>query len=455
MTRTSSNTIFPGTGRTQAGRLALALLAALALAGAGTQAADAIAPETDRPVVRIARVHDAIGPVSARFMADAIERAEAEKAECVLFELDTPGGLDDSMRLVIKRMLGAQVPVVVYVAPAGARAASAGAFITLAAHVAAMAPNTVIGAAHPVSVGGEAMETNMSAKVENDAAALIRSLAEKRGRNVDWADSAVRQSVSLSETEALAKKVIDLVAPSLDALVKDLDGRVVQINGAPRTIRTVNAICLETQMTWRDRFLAFISNPNVAYLLFMLGLLGIYFELSNPGAILPGTVGVIAIILALFAFQTMPINIAGIALMLLAVILFILEAKIVSNGVLFLGGLVSMVIGSLMLIDAPDPALRVSLQVIFGAVAVTGAFFAVGAWLSAVALLRRPFSGAPGLVGLEGDARSAINAEGGCAFVAGAHWNARADREIPAGTRVRILEVTGMTLKVGPLAGGA
>ena len=445
----------PDTGRAQIRRLAPALAAALALAGALAPAADAIAPEAGRPVVRIARVHDAIGPVSARFMADAIERAEAEKAECVLFELDTPGGLDDSMRLVIKRMLGAQVPVVVYVAPAGARAASAGAFITLAAHVAAMAPNTVIGAAHPVSVGGEAMETNMSAKVANDAAALIRSLAEKRGRNVDWADSAVRQSVSLSETEALAKKVIDLVAPSLDALVKDLDGRVVQINDAPRTIRTVNAVCLETQMTWRDRFLAFISNPNVAYLLFMLGLLGIYFELSNPGAILPGTVGVIAIILALFAFQTMPINIAGIALMVLAVILFILEAKIVSNGVLFLGGLVSMVIGSLMLIDAPDPALRVSLQVIIGAVAVTGAFFAVGVWLSAVALLRRPVSGAPGLVGLEGDARTAINAEGGCAFVAGAHWNARADREIPAGTRVRVLEVTGMTLKVGPLAGGA
>lgn len=440
-------------GRGLVRRLSPPLLAALALALAGTPSAPAGAAEAGRPAVLIARVHDAIGPVSAGFMVDAIERAEADQAECVLFELDTPGGLDDSMRLVIKRMLAARVPVVVYVAPAGARAASAGTFITLAAHVAAMAPNTAIGAAHPVSAGGAAMETNMSEKAANDAAALIRSLAETRGRNVEWADSAVRQSVSLSETEALAKKVIDLVAPSTDELLKKLDGMIVRINDEQRTIHTANAECRELQMSWRDRFLAFMSNPNVAYLLFMLGLLGIYFELSNPGAILPGTVGVIAIILAFFAFQTMSINTAGVALMVLAVILFILEVKVVSYGVLFLGGVVSMLIGSLMLIDAPDPALRVSLQVVIGAVAVTGVFFALGAWLSAVALLRRPVSGAPGMVGLEGDARTAVNADGGCVFTAGAHWSARSEREIPAGTRVRVVAVTGMTLKVEPIAG--
>lgn len=431
-------------------RPVLVLLAALLLPVLTTTAAEAVAPETTQAVVRIASVHDIIGPISARFMIDAIDRAEAEKAECVVFELDTPGGLNDSMRLIIKRMLSSQVPVVVYVSPSGARAASAGTFITLAAHVAAMAPNTVIGAAHPVSMGGEAMETNMSAKVANDAAAFIRSLAEKRGRNIEWADSAVRQSVSLSETEALTEKVIDLIVPSMDELLDKLDNRVVQVNDAPKTIRTRNAQRIEMQMSWRDRFLAFISNPNVAYLLFMLGLLGIYFELSNPGAILPGTVGVIAIILAFFAFQTMPVNIAGIALMVLAIILFILEIKVVSHGVLMLGGLVSMVIGSLMLIDAPDPALRVSWQVILGAVAVTGVFFAIGAWLSAMALLRRPVSGAQGLLGLEGDARTVITPNGGSVFVAGAHWNAWSDNEIPAGTPVSVLEVKGMALKVGP-----
>ena len=431
-------------------RLGLPLLAALSLFAVRTQAADAIEPATPA-VVLIARVHDVIGPISARFMIDAIARAEAEKAECVVFELDTPGGLDDSMRAIVKRMLAAQVPVVVYVGPAGARAASAGTFITLAAHVAAMAPNTVIGAAHPVSVGGEAMETNMSAKVANDAAALIRSLAESRGRNMEWADSAVHQSVSISETEALAKKMIDFVATSMDELLNKLDGRIVKLNDVPRTLRTKSATRIEMQMTWRDRFLAFISNPNVAYLLFMLGLLGIYFELSNPGAVLPGTVGVIAIILAFFAFQTMTINIAGVALMVLAVILFILEIKAATHGVLIIGGLVSMVIGSLMLIDAPEQALRVSWQVIAGAVAVTGVFFAIGAWLSAVALARRPVTGAPGLLGLEGEARSGINPDGGCVFVAGAHWNAMADQEIPNGTRVRVLAVKGMTLKVGAL----
>ncbi len=420
------------------------LLIALGLLAASAPARDVV----------VARVHGVIGPVTARFMIQAIEQAEAQGAACVVFELDTPGGLDDSMRLIIKKIMAATTPVVIYVAPAGSRAASAGAFITLAAHVAAMAPGTAIGAAHPVALGPSAagMDTNLSAKAANDAAAFIRSIAEQRGRNIEWANSAVKDSVSLSETEARQKKVIDLVAPSLPALLEAIHGRTVTIGTNPVQLATKDARIVNTSMNWRDELLATIANPNVAYVLFMLGLLGLYFELSTPGAILPGVVGAIALILAFFAFQTLSVNFAGILLILLAIVLFIVDVKAATHGVLTAGGIIAMFIGSIMLFDSPDPALRVSMQVLIPVVVLTSIFFVIGVWLSIRSLARRPVSGGEGLVGQEGEARTDLSARGGQVFVAGTHWNAVADVPIAGGARIKVVQVKGMTLKVEPNA---
>lgn len=400
--------------------------------------------------VLVAKVDGVIGPITAKFMTEAMNRAERQQSECVVFELDTPGGLDDSMRVIIKRIMSAKVPVVVFVAPPGSRAASAGAFITMAAHIAAMAPGTAIGAAHPVSVGQSLQtDSNMTAKAANDAAAYIRSIAEKRGRNIEWADLAVKESVSLSETEALARKVIDLVAPSTAALMTMLDGHTVKLNETTVTLKTKDATLTRIEMNWHDDLLQAIANPNLAYILLMLGLMGLYFELATPGAILPGVVGAISLILAFFAFQTLSVNYAGILLIVLAVVLFIVDIKAATHGVLTVGGLVAMVIGSLMLFNHnPDPAMRVSLQVIVPVVLITGAFFALGVWLSLRAMIRRPVSGAEGLVGQEGDARTAIAGDKGTAFIAGAHWNAVSDQDIASGARVKVVAVKQMTLKV-------
>jgi membrane-bound serine protease (ClpP class) len=355
------------------------------------------------------------------------------------------------MLLIVKRIMAAKVPVVVYVAPSGSRATSAGAFITVAAHVAAMAPGTTIGAAHPVSIGpNSAMDTNlaMTAKAENDAAAYIRAIAEKRGRNIEWAEAAVRKSVSLSETEALEKKAVDLVAPSTAALLEALDGRAVMVGTNEVQLATRGATLVGKNMNWRAELLAAIANPNVAYVLFMLGLLGLYFEFATPGAVLPGVVGAISLILAFYAFQTLSVNLAGILLILLAVVLFIVDIKAATHGVLTTGGVVAMFIGSIMLFDSPDPALRASLQVIIPVVAVIAIFFIIGVILSVAALTRKPVSGQPGLVGLEGDARTAITAKDGRVFVAGTHWSALSDAPIAEGARVKVVQVKGMTLKV-------
>ena len=401
--------------------------------------------------VMIVRVEDAISPASARYMVQSIERAQREGAECLVIELDTPGGLDQSMRQVIKAIMASVVPVVVYVGPAGSRAASAGAFITLSAHLAAMAPGTSIGAAHPVAVGTGQMDSTMSGKVTNDAAAYIRSIAEKRGRNIAWADSAVRSSVSLSETEALQRRVIDLVAPDIESLLDSLDGRQLEAGGRLVALSTRGAERVRAEMNWRDKILSLISNPNIAYILFMAGLLGLYFEFSNPGAIFPGVVGAISLILAFFSFQALPVNYAGVLLIILAIVLFILDVKIASHGILSIGGIVAMFLGSVMLFQTPEPALRVSLQVIIPVVLVTAAFFIIGVWLSIRTLRTRPSTGDKGLLGAEGQARTAVNREGGSVFVEGAHWNAWSDEEIPQGSRVRVESVKGMKLKVAKI----
>ncbi|MHB8158664.1 MAG: NfeD family protein [Desulfocucumaceae bacterium] len=407
---------------------------------------------TEASEVLVARVESAVSPASAKFMVQAVERAQKEQVECLIIEMDTPGGLDQSMRQVIKSIMASKVPVIVFVAPQGSRAASAGAFITMSAHVAAMAPGTSIGAAHPVSIGQSGqMDSTMSGKVTNDAAAYIRSIAEKRGRNVAWADSAVRHSVSLSETEALKRGVIDLVAPGTSALLDSLDGRKIVMDRDTVTLNTKSARVVTMTMNWRDRLLAVISDPNIAYIFFMLGLLGLYFEFSNPGAILPGVVGAISLILAFFAFQTLSVNYAGMLLILLSIVLFIIDVKAATHGVLTVGGIVAMFIGSVMLFNSPDPALRASLQVIIPVVLVTAAFFVIGVWLSIKTLRTKPFSGDKGLLGQEGDARTLVNKDGGKVVVAGTHWSAWSETEITEGSKIRVVETKGMVLKVEKL----
>jgi membrane-bound serine protease (ClpP class) len=395
-------------------------------------------------------LQQAIDPVAAEFFSRSLEQAEEAGAAALVMELDTPGGLDTSMRSIVKRILSSEVPVVVWVAPAGSRAASAGVFITLAAHVAAMARGTNIGAAHPVAIGGGGeMDTVMVHKITNDAVAYIRSLAESRGRNADWAEEAVRQSVSLSAERALEEGVIDLVADTREALLDSLDGRVVELpRGAVRLDLGGSAV-VELRMGFRERVLSLISNPNVAYVLFLLGLMGLFFELSNPGALLPGILGSICIILAFFAFQTLPVSAAGILLILLSIVLFILEVKVTSYGALTIGGVVSLVLGSLMLFRSPIPALRVSLDVLIPAVVVTAAFFVFAVGMGLRAQRRRKVTGPEGLVGERGQARTDIDPQGKV-FVHGEIWNARSREPIRAGSPVRVVAVEGMRLWVEP-----
>jgi membrane-bound serine protease (ClpP class) len=393
------------------------------------------------------KVSGIINPVSAEFISKSIIRANAMRAEALVIELDTPGGLDTSMRSIVKDIINSTLPVVVYVAPSGARAASAGVFITLAAHVAAMAPGTNIGAAHPVSMGGK-MDTTMSEKATNDAAAYIKSLAERTGRNASWAEEAVRKSVSITETEALREHVIDLVSPDLNSLLRDINGRKVTTVEGEKTLRTANAVLVTTEMGLRYKILNFISDPNVAYMLMLLGFYGIFFELTNPGSIFPGVVGSIFLILAFYSFQTLPVNYAGLVLIILALVLFLLEVKIVSHGLLFIGGIIAMTIGSLMLFETPGPFMKLSLLLVLPAVIMTALFFSVVVGLAYKAQRRKPVTGPEGLTGLEGLTRTEITDEGGTVSVRGELWSADSQERIPKGERVIVESVKGLKLRV-------
>ena len=308
--------------------------------------------------VYLITVDAAITPVVAEYINKSIDLASKANAEAVIIQLDTPGGLVDSMREIVKKMMSADVPVIVYVGPSGARAASAGVFITLAANIAAMAPTTHIGAAHPVTMEGK-MDKTMETKVVNDLAAMARSIAEKRGKNAKWAEEAVRKSVSITETEALKLKVINLIAPDIPTLLKDIDCKTVDLVVGKKTLKTEGVEVKEIKMGFRFKFLNTISNPNIAYILMILGFYGLYFELANPGAIFPGVAGAICLILAFYALHTLPINYAGLMLILLGVGLFIAEAFITSHGVLGVGGTIAMAIGSVMLIESTSPYLHI------------------------------------------------------------------------------------------------
>ena len=419
------------------GLVALTLLVLLA--------APAAAAPTPAPVATVV-VDGVISPVTLRVVESALAHAKAGGAQALVIQLDTPGGLERSMRAICQRLLNAEIPVIVWVGPTGARAASAGVFITMAAHVAAMAPATNIGAAHPVAVGGSIDKESMR-KIENDAAAFIRTIAVERGRNADWGEKAVRQSVSVTEREAVRLKVVDFVADSIPDLLSKLDGRTVKTSRGPVTLATRQAVAKPIEIGFRDRVLAIITDPNVAYVLMMLGTLGLIFELSTPGAILPGVIGGISLILAFFAFQSLPINFAGLLLILFAIVLFIAEVTVTSHGVLAIGGIVSMALGSLMLYDAPEVGFRVSWRVMAPTVALTAGFFLFALTLGVRAFRRRPLLGVSGLVGQSGVARGALEPEGQVS-VHGEIWRAVADRPLADGTQVTVVDVQGLTLKV-------
>jgi membrane-bound serine protease (ClpP class) len=396
-------------------------------------------------------LNDTIQPVTDEFIGRALAEAKAKNDQALLIEINTPGGLVESTREIIEKIVDSPVPVIVYVTPSGSRAASAGFFILESADIAAMAPGTNTGAAHPVTLGGSKMDDVMKQKVENDLAALMRSVASRRGRNVDIAESGVRESKSFTEQEALSKKLIDYVASSEDDLfrqiaahpIKRFDGKTITLNLVGQPIRTF-------EMTLKQRILDRLMDPNVAFILLAVGLLSLYVEFNHPGAVLPGTVGVIFILLAAFALNLLPVRFAALALIATSFILFALEAKFASHGVLTTGGIVLLTLGGLLLVDAPIPEMQVHLLT---ALAVSIPLGVITAFLMSIALRARRnkvVTGTEGLIGEVGVARTPI-APRGTVFVHGEIWNATSAKPIEAGSRVVVRGIVGLELEVMPL----
>ncbi|MGE5108898.1 MAG: NfeD family protein [Sphingobacteriales bacterium] len=395
------------------------------------------------------KIDGTINPVSADFIHNGIEKAIHEKAECLIIQLNTPGGLLKSTRVIVSDMLESAVPVVVYVSPGGAHAGSAGVFITLAANIAAMAPGTNIGAAHPVIMQGQ-MDTTMNDKATNDAAAFIRSIAEKRKRNMAWAEQAVRRSYAYTETEALKDSAIDLIAANETELLKKIDGKSVELSTGTKTLHTATATLTEYKMSVWEKLLDIISDPNIAYILLMLGMYGIIFELYSPGAILPGIVGVIALILSFYAMHSLPVNYAGLALIIFAVILFLLEIKIVSHGLLAIGGVISLLLGSMMLVKSGSSLELVSISktVIISATVVTALFFLFVVGLGIKAQRLKVVTGAEALIGDTGEVTETLDPTG-TVKVQGEVWNAESvEGNINTGEKVSIKEMRNMKLYV-------
>jgi membrane-bound serine protease (ClpP class) len=412
----------------------------------------ALADETIAPIY-VLSVADIINPVSAEYITDSLRAATQQGAQALILQLDTPGGLDKSMRLIVKEMLNSPVPVIVYVAPSGSRAASAGTFITMAAHLAAMAPGTNIGAAHPVAVGGGEVGKEMGEKITNDAAAYIKSIAERRGRNVKWAEKAVRESVSASETEALRLKIIDVIAADLNDLLAQIDGRKLKTVTGERILHTKGAPVKQIDMSLRQRLLAHLADPNVAYMLLMLGAAGIFFEISTPGVVLPGVIGGISLLLGLYALQLLPVNYAGLALIALAIILFIAEVKVASYGALTVGGIISMLLGSLMLFDTPPSMPGLSLWVAVPSTLFIAGFFVFLVGAVVKTFTQQPYSGREGMLRKVGVALTRIDQKQGKVFVAGERWDAHSDAPVDKGEAVEVVEMVGMTLLVKKKAG--
>lgn len=419
-----------------------------ALAGTGWAASERI---------RVVALAATINPAIAEYLQEQIEFSNRDQERALIIELDTPGGLDSAMRDIIQDILASQVPVVVYVSPSGARAASAGALITLAADIAAMAPGTNIGAAHPVSIGfqgGEQQETENvgMTKALNDAVAYARSLAEQRGRNADWAESAVRESVSTPAQEALQLGVVELLANDLDDLLAQLHGREYRRADGMRQLDTEGASLVRGEMNWRQQILNTLANPNVAYLLLMLGILGIFFEISQPGVILPGVLGAISLLLAFYALQMLPVNYSGVLLILFGVLLFILEIKVVSYGMLTAGGLVALLLGSLMLIRPGDPAMEISGGVIGVTITSLAGLMLLVVYFVAKTQRSAFFSGSEAMTGQQGEVITVDGSQ--CrVFLRGEYWFATSSQPLEPGMRVRVVGLrSGMQLVVEPLS---
>jgi membrane-bound serine protease (ClpP class) len=408
---------------------------------------------TGRPAyageIVVASYEGVINPVTAEYLHDALAFAHSSDAQALIFKLDTPGGLDTSMRLMIKDMTGSPIPVIVFVAPSGGRAASAGVFITMAAHVAAMAPGTNIGAAHPVAMGGGEMDNTMKEKVENDSVAYIKSIAERHGRNVSWAEDAVRKSVSVTEQDALKLKIIDLVAEDIPALLKQLNGRKIALSNGSLTLSTEAATLREFPMGTRLELLKALSDPNIAYLLMSIGTIGIMAELYSPGAILPGIIGAISLILAFYSLQSLPVNYAGALLVILGVVFLLLEISVTSYGLLALGGLAAMTLGGLLLIKSDAPFMQVSLSFLLPTVMTIGALVGTTAWMAVKIGRRGSVTGAEGMIGSIGIAKTDLNPRGQIALH-GEIWEAVSQTPIRQGEAAEILSVDGLTVKVAP-----
>jgi membrane-bound serine protease (ClpP class) len=413
---------------------------------------NALDPDPTPALVYSAEVDSVIQPVSAEYMTATIDRADAAHAALLVFTLRTPGGLVDSTREVVTRMLAAKTPIAVFVAPAGARAASAGFILILASDVAAMAPGTHIGAAHPVAGGGEPMNETMAKKAAQDVAAYVRTLAEKRHRNVALAEQAVNDSRAFTDEEALAASppLVDLVAPDLPTLLQRLDGRrITRFDGSSSVLRTANAQVVAIEMTTRQRVLSAIAHPNIAYLLLSIGMLGLTIELWTPGAVLPGIVGGVSLLLAFFSLSLLPVNYAGLLLIMLGLLLFALEIKVTSYGLLTVGGITSLVLGSMILIDSSAPDLRLSLRFVLPVVIGFAGIAILLVRLAVAAQRLPPATGATAMIGQIGEAMTPIGPDQiGSVAIRGEIWQATAGESIPERAQVRVTDVRGLTLTV-------
>jgi membrane-bound serine protease (ClpP class) len=395
------------------------------------------------------KIDGTINPAAAEFLHSSIQAATDQNAECLIVFLNTPGGLLKSTRVMVSDILESKIPIVVYVSPPGAQSASAGVFITLAAHIAAMSPGTNIGAAHPVTLQG-GMDTTMMEKATNDAAAFVRTIAEKRHRNIKWAEEAVRKSLSITETEALSTGVIDLIAKNTDSLLAAIDGRTIELASGSTTLHTRGQTVQQWEMSFTERLLNTLSDPNIAYVLMLLGIYGLLFELYNPGSVLPGVVGGISLILAFYSLHTLPINYAGLALIVFAIILFVADLKVASHGILTVGGLIALILGSMMLIrsDSALEFIQISWSVILTCAALSLLFFMFVIGFGLRALQSKPSTGSEGLLGEIGDALTTLNPDGRIR-VHGEIWNAvSVSGKIPKDARVKVVGLENLTLRV-------
>jgi membrane-bound serine protease (ClpP class) len=400
--------------------------------------------------VDVITIDGVINPTVSEYIIDSIKLAQEENAEFILLKMDTPGGLDKSMREIIKEIMASPIPVVVYVSPPGSRAASAGCFITMASHLAVMAPSTSIGAATPVSLGmgGGEMDPDVKRKITNDAISYMESLAKERGRNIKWARNAVEFGDSIDAEKAYQMGVVEVIACDTEDLLNKIDGMTVEVLGDEYTFDTENVVLRERDMGFRRNLLDILSDPNIAYILLILGFYGLFFELANPGSILPGIVGTIFLILAFYSLHTLPVNYAGIMLIIFALILFIVEVKVISHGVLTIGGIISLFLGSILLIKSPAPYLKISYYVIIPSVIATTAFFTFAVSLGIKAQLRKPTTGSEGLLYEIGKTITKVDSRGGKVFVHGEIWDAISDEKIAKDKAIKVIEKNGMVLKV-------